>query len=83
MIIFIGVDRNKTINLSPKLILKNINIIIIAQSMCQENYIFKVMNISQSLFSLTHTWSQLQIWVYSFVLLISCDRSYEFEVSYR
>ena len=55
MTTFTGVDRNKSINFSPKLILKNINIILIALSMCQENYISYVKNISQSYFSLTHS----------------------------
>ena len=52
MTIFIGVDRNKNINLRQKLMLKNIIIIFFAFSMCQENHIFQVMTISQSSFSL-------------------------------
>ena len=52
MTIFIGVDRNKNINLRQKLMLKNIIIIFFAFSMCQENYMSQVLNISQSSFCL-------------------------------
>ena len=69
--------------LSRKLILKIINITSIALSVCQKNYISKVISIIQSLFDLTHSWLRPQIRVYTIVLLNGCDRSYAFEACYR